>query len=110
MLIPIIFTAVLVCFLVVQIFLLVKTYLLVRQTNYLLYELKFLIAQYKSDHLNKTGQSRICKNCMFRMTYINIANRGDEDTFYYKCKLHHREVALRDNCGDFKRYTAPKRI
>jgi len=109
MLIPTILTSILICFLVVQIFLLVKTYLFVRQTNFLLYELKFLLAQYKSGKLNKIGPSRICKNCTFRMTYINISDKGDEDTFYYKCKIHHREVNLKDNCGDFKRYTATKR-
>jgi hypothetical protein len=83
--------------------------MLVRQTNYLLYELKFLLARYKTGNPKKVGESRICKNCMFRMTYINISDKGDEDTFYYKCKLHNRGIALKDNCVEFKRYTATKR-
>ena len=110
MVIPLILTVILTCLLTVQIFLLAKTYLLVRQSNYVLYDLKFLLTKYRSAKTKPVGHSKICKNCTFRMTYIHISdNAGAEDAFYYKCRLHAREISLKDSCPDFKRYTAEKR-
>jgi hypothetical protein len=109
MTIPMILTALLVCFLVVQIFLLIKTFLLIRQTNWLLHDLKFLLAKNYNTSPSKKPQSKICRNCTFRMSYIHISDEGTEDAFYYKCKLHQREIKLRESCPDFKRYTASSR-
>jgi hypothetical protein len=109
MVIPAILTAILVCVLAIQIFLLANTYRLVRQSNHILYDLKFLLAKYRSVKTKPVGNSKICKNCTFRMTYIHISDAGTEDAFYYKCRLHAREITLKDSCPDFNRYTPDKR-
>jgi hypothetical protein len=86
-----------------------KTYLLIRQTNWLLHDLKFLLAKNQSANPVKKSQHKICKNCTFRMSYIYISDDVKEDTFYYKCKLHQREIKLGESCTDFKRYITSKR-
>ena len=109
MLIPTILTAILICFLGVQVFLLIKTFLVIRQSNWILHDLKYLLAKNQPTHPAKRTQSQICKNCTFRMTYIQISDEGAEDAedaFYYKCRVHHREIRLKESCTDFKRYTA----
>jgi hypothetical protein len=104
-----ILTAVLICLLAVQIFILAKTFLMIRQTNHLLYDLKFLLAKFRSAKSKYIGHSKICKNCTFRMTYIQISDEGAEDAFYYKCRLHANEILLKDSCPDFKRYIANRK-
>ena len=100
---------ILIGFLIIQIFILIKTYRLIRQTNWLLRDLKFLLAKNQTSYPNKKTYSKICKNCTYRMSYIHITETGVEDAFYYRCKLHHREIKLKETCGDFKRYIVSKR-
>ena len=94
---------------IVQVVILVKTYLLVRKTSRMLYELKFFLARYYPKKSEKYSESRICRNCKFRMTYIHISEGVHDNAFYYQCKLHKREITLKDSCPNFKRYLASKR-
>lgn len=100
---------ILIALFIVQLIVLIKTYRLIRKTNWLLRDLKFLIAKNQPSYPKKKTYSKICKNCTHRMSYIHITDAGIEDSFYYRCKLHHREVKLKESCGDFKRYTVSRR-
>ena len=44
-----------------------------------------------------------CKYCRHRMSFIQIADEKTIDNFYYKCKIHKKDISLEHTCRQFER-------
>ena len=55
----------------------------------------------KSKTVNKPVSAQsICKNCMFRLTFVNP---GSTSVFSYQCRLDSRKITLKDTCKRFQK-------
>lgn len=99
----VIILSVLVCvLLIVQITVLMRMHTIIKALKRLLYEIKG-----RYDNPSKIKQQKTpkpsCRYCKNRQTFINAgAAHTISDDFYYRCKLHNREVRLNDYCENFE--------
>jgi len=49
---------------------------------------------------SRKSSQEICKNCMFRLTYVEP---GTDNVFLYQCKLNQRKITLSDTCKRFQK-------
>ncbi len=83
--------------LIVQIVALIRLRFMIKQFRKLLDNFNWVVANVPLPVLKK----RNCRHCKFRQTFIKTTSTGEQDDFYYRCKLHDINIALNQYCPDF---------
>ncbi len=92
---------------VIPMIMFVKMMRLTRYINRLLIEVKSVVQRHSSVALDVSPKGMFefntCKYCRHRMSFIQITEETALDNFYYKCKLHKKDIALGNTCMQFER-------
>lgn len=66
---------------------------------------KFVAQFYKN--LILSNPIKTCQNCTFRQAFLNT-DQGDNNSFFYRCKINQFEIELEDSCSKFELVSSTK--
>ena len=101
-----IFIVTLVILFMVQAFTFIKVMRIIKQVSKLLFEVRILFKNsgiYYEAKQNRLIKSNTCQYCRNRLSFIQIADESDRNSFYYICKKHDTQITLSDTCQQFER-------
>jgi hypothetical protein len=91
---------------VIQILTVGKVVALSRQMDGLLFEIRILFKSngvYYVSEKEEAVKTNNCQHCIYRMSFIQVAEDMQTDQFYYRCRIRNTEVTLSDTCKKFER-------